>query len=353
MADKKKILVVDDEPSNVRLLEVQLLSLGYEILTAFSGEECLKKVIDSPVDLILLDVLMPGLDGFEVSRQLKTNEETRFIPIILVTALTDAESKIEGINAGCDDFISKPVDKHILLVRVRSLLKVKSYYDHLKTYEQDLERDIAKKTKELQRAFEKIKLTSLDTIFILSSAAEYRDEDTGEHIQRISHCAEAIARKMDLDDDDVESILYASPMHDIGKIGIPDSVLLKPGKLDPNEWEQMKRHTIIGKYILEGSDSKYIKLAETIALDHHEKWDGSGYPNRLKGDEIPIVGRITAIVDVFDAVMSRRPYKEAFSLEKSLAIIEEGRGSSFDPKVVDAFFVVKEKILEIRDVYKQ
>jgi putative two-component system response regulator len=199
---------------------------------------------------------------------------------------------------------------------------------------------------------EKIKLASLDTVYRLSRAAEYRDEDTGAHIQRMSLYSAAIARRLGFDDETVESILYAAPMHDIGKIGIPDRILLKPGRLDPNEWEIMKQHTIIGARILEGSDAEFIKLAKVIALTHHERWDGTGYPKGLKGSETPMVGRLTGIADVFDALISKRPYKKALSVEKSFDIIRDRRGSHFDPEVVDVFFAVENEILSVREKYK-
>jgi putative two-component system response regulator len=192
----------------------------------------------------------------------------------------------------------------------------------------------------------------LDTVQRLSYAAEYKDEDTGTHIKRMSNYAAAIARKMGLPDKTVEIILYASPMHDIGKIGIPDRVLLKPAKLDPEEWEIMKTHTTIGASILHGSDAEFIKLAEVIALTHHEKWDGTGYPKGLKGHEIPMAGHITAIADVFDALVSKRPYKEAFPVEKAFQIIKDSRGTHFKPELVDVFFSVQQEILDIKEHYK-
>lgn len=205
---------------------------------------------------------------------------------------------------------------------------------------------------ELDVYIQKIRETSLETIHRLLRAAETRDVDTGMHLQRMSHYAAAIARQMGWDDTAVEAILYATPMHDIGKIAVPDRILLKAGKLDPEEWEIMKQHTVKGAKILEGSQGEFLKLAETIALTHHEKWDGTGYPNGLKGEEIPIAGRITALADVFDALTTRRPYKDPFSLEKSLAIIREGRESHFDPQVVDAFFATLDAMTTIRDKYQ-
>ena len=352
MEKKSIILVVDDEKLNRRLLEALLLPLGYEVILAVDGQEALEKVNDTPPDVILLDIMMPGFDGFDVAKKLKADEKTRIIPIIMVTSLNDIESRVRALEAGADDFLSKPVDKSELLARVRSSLQVKAYHDHMLNYQNELETEVEKRTEELRQAFETIKTASLDTIHRLSRASEYKDEDTGAHIKRMSSYAAAIARQMGLGEDEVEAILYAAPMHDAGKIGIPDNVLLKPGKLDPAEWEIMKQHTTIGGKILSGSDSEFIKLAEVIALTHHEKWDGSGYPLGLKGSAIPLAGRITAIADVFDALMSKRPYKEPFSLEKSFAIIQEGKGSHFDPEVVEAFFAVEKEILVIKETFR-
>jgi putative two-component system response regulator len=215
-----------------------------------------------------------------------------------------------------------------------------------------LEDEVARQTLQLRMALEKVKKGSLDTIYRLSRAAEYKDEDTGAHIQRMSHYSAAIARKMGLNEKTVEAILYAAPMHDIGKIGILDKILLKPGKLDDSEWAIMRQHTVIGAKILEGSDAPIIRLAEVIALTHHEKWDGGGYPKGLREKGIPLVGRIVAIADVFDALTSRRPYKEPFPLEKAYGIIRDSRGSHFDPRVVDAFFASEAEILSIQATYQ-
>ncbi len=351
MKDKPVILVVDDQPQNIELLEAYLVPQGYEIVTAANGEEALGKLSGNQIDLILLDVMMPGMDGFEVARRVRRDDTHRLLPIILVTALREAEDRVKGIEAGCDDFISKPFDKMELLARVRSLLKVKAYNDLMGNYRTELESEVTKKTEELKNAFEMIKADSLETIYRLSMASEYKDKETGAHIKRMSHYSAAVARRMGLDENTVEIILYSAPMHDLGKIGIPDLILLKPARLDPAEWEIMKQHSVIGAEILRGSDAEFIRMGETIARCHHEKWDGSGYPNGLKGIEIPIAGRITAIADVFDALTSKRPYKEPFSVEKSLAIIREGRGSHFDPDVVDAFFAVQDEVLTIKKQY--
>ena len=353
MEKKPKVLVVDDEDRNLRLMEAMLIPLGYEVILAGDGEEALEKVRDLPPDVILLDVMMPRMDGFEVARRLKGGEETRIIPIVMVTALREVEDRVKALEVGADDFLSKPVEKTELRARVQSLLKVKAYNDHMRDYQKELEAEVAKRTEQLRQAFEKIRVASLETIFRLSRAAEYKDEDTGAHIQRMSHYAAAVARKMGLGESSVDTILYAAPMHDVGKIGIPDHILLKPGKLNLDEWEIMKQHTIIGGKILEGSDAEFIKLAEVISRTHHEKWDGSGYPRGLKGPEIPLAGRVAAVTDVFDALTSKRPYRrEPFSLEKTFAFIEEGQGSHFDPEVVEAFFAIKDEILAIKEEHK-
>jgi putative two-component system response regulator len=352
LEEKKKILVVDDEDRNLRLMEAFLIPLGYEVSFAHDGEEAIEVVKSQRPDLLLLDIMMPKMDGYEVARRLKADDRTNIIPIVMVTALTEVESRVRALEAGADDFLSKPIDKTEVRARVASLLKVKAYNDHMINYQKTLEEEVANRLAELRQAFEKIKVASLDTIYRLSRAAEYKDEDTGAHILRISNYSAIIARTMGLDEQTVESILYAAPMHDIGKIGIPDKILLKPAKLDPDESMIMEQHTVIGGKILEAADADVIRLGEIIALTHHEKWDGTGYPKGLKGGEIPLVGRIVAIVDVFDALTSKRPYKEPFSLNKSYGIIKEGSGTHFDPNIADAFFASQDKLLAMKEKYK-
>ncbi|MBU0513199.1 MAG: two-component system response regulator [Proteobacteria bacterium] len=351
MDQAKKILVVDDDPRNRELLEALLTPLGYQTLMAENGEDALEQVRLHAPDLILLDVMMPGLDGFEVTRRLKGDERTRSIPVVMVTALQNVEHRIEALEAGANDFMSKPVDRAELQATVQSQMQVKAYHDHMKNYQEELEAEVAQRTRQLNNTLAKLQVASLDTICRLSRAAEYKDDDTGAHIKRMSNYSAMVARQMGLNDKVVETILYASPMHDVGKIGTPDHILLKPGKLDPEEWVVMKQHTTIGGKILEGADSGFLKLAEVIALTHHEKWDGNGYPRGLKATEIPLAGRIVAIADVFDALTSKRPYKEAFSVEKSYQIIREGRGNHFDPAVVDAFFAIQDELLSVKEKY--
>jgi len=345
-------LVVDDQIQNIELLEAFLTPQGYDIIRAQSGKEALAILSGNDIDLILLDVMMPGMDGFEVTRRVRENPSFQLLPIILVTALREIEDHVKGIEAGCDDFISKPVDKPELIARVRALLKVKAYHDLVQDYQNKMELEIKIRTQELQQSLTRTKAASLEIIQRLSIASEYKDEETGNHISRMSRYAAAVARRMGLDETMTEMVLSTAPMHDLGKIGIPDRILLKPAKLSPLEWEIMKRHTLIGAEILKGSEIELIRTGEMIARTHHEKWDGSGYPAGLRGEEIPLYGRITAIADVFDAMTSVRPYKEAFSVEKALDLIRDERGSHFDPAVVDAFFEILDEIRAIKQQYE-
>ncbi|MGM0395149.1 MAG: HD domain-containing phosphohydrolase [Thermodesulfobacteriota bacterium] len=352
----RKILIVDDDRMSRLLLNTILSRISYRVSEAFDGEDCLEKAELFCPDLILMDVGMPGMDGLDVTRLLKNNDETKNIPVMIISGHDDLEERVRAVEAGAEDFLSKPVEQTILKAKVKSLLKIKEYNDNVHNYQKKLEKEVEKKTSNLKQALddlqiasEKLRLYSMDTILRLSQAAEYKDTDTGEHIQRISYYIQAIGKAMTLSDEEIEAYQYASPMHDVGKIGIPDHILMKPGPLDDSEWEIMKQHTVIGGKILGGSDSSILKTAETIALTHHEKWNGSGYPYGLKGLDIPMAGRITAIADVFDALTSKRPYKEAFSVEKAFEIMAEDRGKSFDPELLDAFFSIKAEIAGIRN----
>jgi putative two-component system response regulator len=347
MENKKKILVADDEERNRVLVEAMLHSMGYDVVLAKDGIEALDLAHSESPDVILLDIMMPKMDGFETAIKLRSNEETKLIPVVMVTALHDVEDRVRALNAGADDFLTKPINKTELSARVQSLVKVKAYNDYMKNYQKDLEEEVARKTLLLREALHQIKIASLDTILRLSYAAEYKDENTGSHIQRVSLYAAAIARQMGMDDETVDSILYASLMHDIGKIGIPDYILLKSSSLDIAEWKIMRQHTTIGAAIMKGSSSNIVQLAEQIALNHHEKWDGSGYPQGLSGTDIPLVGRIVIVADVFDALTSNRPYKKTISVEKAFTIIHKRKGTHFDPAVVDAFFAIKDEIRKI------
>jgi len=341
---KWKVLIVDDEPNNLKLLR-QILQDQYQLSFATDGAKALDVAWKVRPDIILLDIMMPEMDGYETCRRLKADPETSKIPIIFVTAMGEMKDERRGFEVGGVDYITKPVSAPIVQARICT---------HLALYDQNrlLEEVVQQRTKQLRQAFQKLETYSLDSIYRLTRASEYKDEDTGAHIQRMSQYSAAVARQMGLNENVTKSILYGAPMHDVGKIGIPDRILLKPGKLDPDEWEIMRQHTTFGGKILENAKAGYLKLGEVIALTHHEKWDGSGYPKGLKGKDIPKVGQIVAIGDVFDALTTKRPYKEPFSLEKSYAIIRESSGSHFNPDVVDAFFAVEDEILEIKEKYK-
>lgn len=349
-----------DDDENIRIVLQDILATeGYEIFQAGSGAEAVKLARKAAPDVILLDLQMPDMDGLEVTRKLKKDPSSARIPVIIVTGLDDVHARVEALRLGADDFLIKPPHVAELHARVRSLVKVKAYNDHLLNYQKELEDQVAERTlqlnetlEELKKIHDRLKNSSLDTIYCLSRAAEYKDEDTATHLQRISNYSATIGREIGMNENEVELMLYASPMHDIGKIGVPDRILLKPAKLTKTEWKIMKQHTVFGGKILTVDSNGFIRVAQTIALTHHEKWDGSGYPKGLKGSEIPLVGRVAAVADVFDALSSNRPYKKAFSVEKSFQIIGEGSGGHFDPSVVDSFFNVKEEILSIKKRFK-
>ncbi|MBT3386982.1 MAG: response regulator [Desulfobacula sp.] len=358
MEQPNHILVVDDDDMTRLLMKTILSRMSYQVSEAVDGIDAWEKVPVLCPDLIILDVSMPRMDGLELTYKLKNEPNTKNIPIMIVSNHDEITDQVKAVEAGADDFLPKPVEQIILKAKVTSLLKIKSYNDYMQSYQIKLEDEVAKKTAKLKYAFDeletankRLKLYSLDTILRLSQAAEYKDQQTGQHIQRIGYYIQIIGQKISLSPNEIDEFLYASPMHDVGKIGIPDNILLKPGKLNAEEWAVMQQHTTIGGKILSGSDSSTLKTAEIIALTHHEKWDGSGYPNNLKGSDIPMPGRITAIADVFDALTSKRPYKDAFSMEKAFAIMKDGQGKHFDPDLLDAFFVVKDDIIAIRNKY--
>jgi putative two-component system response regulator len=342
MARSPRILIVDDERRQRAVLQDVLEGQGYECLQAADGVEALEAIRKAEPDVLLVDIRMPRMDGLQLTRRIKQDEAWKRIPIVIVTGLDDVQARVQAFNIGADDFLTTPLHLEELRARVRSLVKVKAYNDHLLHHQEALRAREA-------RAIEEAKEAHLDTIYRLSRAAEYRDEDTAAHIQRIGRYAQAVARCLSLEAATIETIGYAAPMHDVGKIGIPDKILLKPGKLDRDEWEIMKQHTLFGARILEGSPSGILRLGREIALTHHERWDGAGYPRGLRGEEIPAAGRVTALVDVFDALNSKRPYKEPLPLVQCFRIVLAGRGSQFDPQVVDAFFAARREILQIRD----
>ena len=323
--------------------ETQLISLGFSVNKAHSSKETDEKIGQVSPGLFFIGREAQGFDPFEVIKHLKDSKKTAVIPIIFVLT-GDENMGLKAIEAGADELIIENCGNAELLLRIKNTLRAKAFTEAREVEELAIQKEVGKRTESFKQAFEKIKTASLDTIFRLSTAAEYKDTDTGEHIERMSHYSTAIARQLKLKEEEIENILYAAPMHDIGKIGIPDRVLQKPGKLDDSEWEIMRTHTVIGAEILKGSKIEFMQVAEEIALAHHEKWDGTGYPNKKKGTEISLGARIVALADVFDALTSERPYKKPMEMEKSCSIILEGRGTHFDPDVVDAFQAIKDEI---------
>ena len=336
------ILIVDDNQQNLQVLGTLLMEENYEVSIAENGKEAIQEVETNRPDLILMDIMMPEMSGFEAVERLKKNAAAKDIPVIFVTAMSEDADEEKGFSLGAADYITKPVRGPIVKARVKA---------HLSLHNQKrlLEQEVQKRTKELHEKNSELEKTRLEIIHRLGRAAEYKDNETGNHILRMSKVSRIIAEGYGLDSAECDLILNASPMHDIGKIGIPDNVLLKPGKLDAEEWNIMKTHVNLGAAILGHHDSNLLKTSVEITLTHHEKWDGSGYPKGLKGESIPIYGRICAIADVFDALTSVRPYKKAWSVEKAIELLKSERGKHFQPELVDLFI---EKLPEILDITK-
>lgn len=334
---KPVILIVDDITANIDVMR-EILKDDYTLKIAINGEMALRAVKTDPVpDLILLDIMMPVMNGYEVCRRLKDDIVTRTIPVIFITAKDDQTDEAEGFRLGAVDYITKPVNPLTTRSRIRSHLAL---YDVRK----ELRRQVREATREI---FE----TRLTVIKGWGRAAEFRDNDTGLHIERMSLISRMIAAELGLPERDTELIFQAAPMHDIGKIGVPDSVLLKPAKLDDNEWVLMKQHPSIGAAIIGNDDSPLLRFARQGALTHHEKWDGSGYPAGLKGEDIPLVGRILALADVYDALMSVRPYKKAWPAEQVEELIENESGHHFDPRIAEAALSIRGEIQKIQRKY--
>ncbi len=337
-----KVLIVDDAEVNLTLFEALIKRMGNCEPIKFSDAVAgLAWAQSNDVDLIVLDYMMPKLDGIEFITQLRATEGKVDLPILMITANDQKQVLYRALDAGATDFLSKPVDKIEFMARANNLLM-------LGVHRKALANRAAWLADEVRKATFEIVQRERETVVRLSKAAEYRDPETGAHILRMAHYSEVIARGLGLPDEDCGLILEAAPMHDIGKVGIPDQILLKPGRLTPEEFDVMKQHAMFGYEILKDSSSKVLQAGAEIARAHHEKFDGSGYPSGFKGDEIPIFSRIVAVADVFDALTSERPYKKAWTLDRAAEHIKANAGTHFDPKCVDVFFANWDNLLQIR-----
>ena len=354
MPVKPTVLIVDDTPENLSLMS-ELLRHAYKLKIANSGARALKLATTGDVpDLILLDIMMPEMDGYEVCQLLKAHPATREIPIIFLTAKADIEDEEKGLKIGAVDYITKPVSPPILLARLKIHLALKAHADFLRDKSAFLEQEVVRRTREVT-AIQDV------TILAMASLAETRDADTGNHIRRTQYYVQALAQKLRshprfaalLTDDYIRMLFKSAPLHDIGKVGIPDRILLKPGKFDAAEFEIMKTHTTLGRDAIDhaekqlGMEVNFLSMAKDIAYSHQEKWDGSGYPQGLAGDAIPVAARLMAVADVYDALICRRVYKAGMPHEQAVALIVEGRGSHFDPDVVDAFVALQDEFRSI------
>ena len=348
MRNWAKILVVDDIHLNLVIMEDELSAHGHEIMKAYNGHQAIKMAHEKTPDIILMDVLMPGIDGFETCRQLKERPETANIPVIMVTSLNDREAKLKGLEAGALDFISRPIDFDEISKKINNLLGMQMYQRYLEDNNKLLEKLVSIRTREIEEAF-------TDTIYHLGVATEYKDYITSLHTRRVGHYTQRIAQLLGLPEETGKEMFYASQMHDVGKIGIADNILLKAADLTIDEFDTMKTHTTIGAKILSSSKSELLKTAEKFALYHHEKWDGTGYPNKLRGEKIPIEGRIMKLADVYDALRSARPYKLAYDHKKTFNIILHGDGKTmphhFDPLLMEAFIDCHQEFEEIYTRY--
>ena len=339
------VLIVDDLDANVQLLARMLVSAGYtSVASTMNPREVCEFHRKNRYDLILLDLQMPGMDGFQVMEGLKEIEMDGYLPVLVITAKPD--HKLRALKAGAKDFIGKPFELGEVLARVQNMLEVRLLQKKLRNHNDVLEQRVRERTVDLQEGY-------LEAIFTMTRAAEHKDEDTGAHVQRISYYSRELAKMLGLDEEFVDKIFFASPMHDIGKIGIPDHVLLKPGGFTPDEWEVMKGHASMGAKILGNSNSPYLKMGAEIALNHHERWDGGGYPNGKRSEAIPVAARIMNICDIYDALRSKRPYKPAFGHLTTVDIITRGDGRTqpehFDPVIFTAF---KQNHQSFRDIFE-
>lgn len=351
--DKPTILVVDDTPANLGMLS-NLLKEKYRIKVANNGVKALELAVASPPDIMLLDIMMPEMDGYEVMRRLKADARTDRIPVIFLTAKTSIEDEERGLLMGAVDFIHKPISPPIVLARIQTQLQVKDWQDFLLDQNAWLKEEVERRLSQVNHLQEA-------TILVMVSMAEFRDECTGNHIKRTQAYVRALAERMArlpkhaalLTTEYIELLAKSAPLHDIGKIAIPDNILLKPGKHTPEEFTLMKTHAERGYQMLKyagehmGQNGAFLDVAVEIANGHHEKWDGSGYPAGLAGEQIPLAARLMALADVYDALLTRRPYKEPFTLEAATQLILDGKGKHFDPEVVDTFIAIQDEFERI------
>ncbi len=330
---KQSVLIVDDTTENIDVLEA-ILQDDYKIKAATRGKIALRIAEKSQPDIILLDIMMPEMDGYEVCKKLKENPLTAHIPVIFVTAMNEEKDEAKGFTVGAIDYVTKPVSPVIVKARVRTHLA-------LSNQQRELDIQVKEKTSELHKS-------RIDLVQRLGRASEYKDNETGLHVVRMSKYCKLIALEYGVSDKEADLIELAAPMHDVGKIGIEDKIIQKPGKLDKDEWERMQEHSVIGSEILGVHNDDLLNAASIMALQHHEKWNGKGYPNGLKKEEIHLYARIVAVADVFDALTSRRPYKEPWTNEKAINLIKEERGEHFDPIVADAFLSITDEIIKIQ-----
>lgn len=351
-----KVLVIDDEPATLQVVK-RILTCGgiHDVATTTESVNAIQLIKHEKPDVVLLDIMMPQVSGLDILETMQAEPTLRNIQVVVFTASSDIETKLAAVERGAADFLSKPVDRAELLARIRNLLLVKHYLNYLEDYSAELEWHVTRRTIELARSRE-------EAIRCLARASEFRDDQTGRHVIRVGLYSQAIASQLGWEGHDLQMIRLAAELHDIGKIGIPDAILLKPGRLSEEEFDTMREHceigerivgpgseahVTIGEMLLGEVESPILSMARRIAASHHEKWDGSGYPKGLAGDKIPLEGRIVAVADVFDALSSSRPYKEAFPLAKCFEILSAGREQHFDPMCLDAFFDAKEEVLKI------
>jgi len=341
---RQTILIVDDTPENIDVLRGILVD-EYKVKAATDGARALKICARSLPDLILLDVMMPEMDGYEVCRRLKADDATKGVPVIFVTAKSEVEDEAHGFELGAVDYITKPVSPPLVRARVQTQLAL---YDQNRV----LERKVLERTAEIRMLNQEIEDTQKEVVFTMGAIGETRSRETGNHVKRVAEYSKLFALHYGLPEEEAELIKMASPMHDIGKVGIPDSILNKPGRLTAEEFDHMKKHAELGYEMLRHSSRPILKAAATLAYEHHEKWNGKGYPRGLKGEDFHIYGRITAIADVFDALGSDRCYKKAWDDDRIFTLLREERGEHFDPQMVDIFFEQLDSFLEIRRQYR-